>query len=102
MAIAATAEQEAIAEIAAYIRRNGGGYSAWYVGIAANPRDRLFVDHSVTEKGGWWIHCDCGNDAAARRVENAFLNAGCQGGAGGGDRDTRFVYAYRITLTTRE
>jgi hypothetical protein len=102
MATATTAEQKAIAEIDAYIKKHGGGYPAWYVGIAADPRQRLFTDHSVTEKGGLWIHYDCGNDATARRVEQAFLNAGCKGGGGGGDQNTRYVYAYKITPSTRE
>ncbi len=102
MATAASAEQQAIADIDAHIKKCGGGYPAWYVGIAADPRDRLFSGHSVSEKGDAWIIRDCGNDAAARRVEQAFLNAGCKGGDGGGDRNTRYVYAYKITSTTRQ
>jgi hypothetical protein len=102
MATATTAEQKAIAEIDAYIKKNGGGYPAWYVGIAADPRQRLFTDHSVFEKGDAWIFCDCGDDATARRIEQAFLNASCKGGGGGGDRDTRYVYAYKISASTRE
>lgn len=98
----ATVEQSVVAEIAAYMRRYGGGYSVWYIGIAADPRQRLFVDHSVRETGGAWIYYDCGTDVSARRVEQAFLNAGCKGGDGGGDWRTRYVYAYRITASTRE
>jgi hypothetical protein len=102
MATAASAEQQAIAGIDAYIKQHGGGYPAWYVGIAADPRDRLFTGHCVSEKADAWIYRDCGNDGAARRVEQAFLNAGCKGGDGGGDRNTRYAYAYKITASTRE
>jgi hypothetical protein len=98
----ATVEQTVMAEVNGHIAKCGGGYSAWYVGIAADPRQRLFTDHCVSEKGDAWIFRDCGNDTTARRIEQAFLNAGCKGGDGGGDRNTRFVYAYKITSTTRE
>ncbi|MEK7616663.1 MAG: hypothetical protein AAB414_01265 [Patescibacteria group bacterium] len=39
--------QVIIAEIKAYMAQGGGSYSDWYVGIAADPRQRLFNDHSV-------------------------------------------------------
>jgi len=55
----------------------------------------------VAEKS-WWIFKDCGSDLIARQVEKYFHLRGCQGGPGGGDRDTRFVYAYKITRTTVE
>lgn len=89
-------------EIDAYIKQHGGGYPAWYVGIAADPRERLFTDHKVREHGDAWIYRDAGSEAAARAVERAFLNVGCQGGGGGGDNDTHYVYAYRIAAHTRE
>jgi hypothetical protein len=89
------------ADINDYIRRCGGGHSAWYFGIAADPRHRLFSDHNVAVKS-YWIFRDCGSEDAARRVEEYFHRLGCQGGPGGGDWDTRFVYAYRITLDTVE
>lgn len=101
--MSAVAGVEKIAtEIDAYIRNGGGGYPAWYCGIAANPRDRLFIDHSVTEKGGSWIYRDAGTDNAARNIEEYFIKKGCKGGGGGGDGGTRYVYAYKITATTRE
>jgi hypothetical protein len=90
-----------ISDIEAHIARGGGGYAAWYCGIAAAPRDRLFNDHNVAEKS-WWIYRDCGSDLIARQVESYFHRMGCLGGPGGGDRDTRFVYAYKITLSTVE
>lgn len=102
MSTTMSTEQKVIAEIDAYIRQNGGVYSAWYVGIAADPRKRLFEDHNVREHGDLWIYRDCGTDVAARRVEQCFLRMGCKGGDGGGYRNTRYAYAYKITPTTRE
>ena len=93
---------QVVGEIAAHIRDCGGAYSGWYVGIAAKPRDRLFTDHNVSEKNGSWIIRDAGSDAVARQIEQYFLDRGCKGGPGGGDWDSRFVYAYAITALTRE
>lgn len=92
---------EAINEIIAYIRENGGIYSDWYVGIAADPRDRLFNNHGVMEKGGSWIYCPCETSNDARSVEKYFLDRlNAKGGSGGGDYTTKSVYAYRITSYT--
>lgn len=91
-----------VADIDGYIRQSGRPYSEWYVGIASNPRDRLFVDHCVSETSDHWIFRDAGTDSAARAIEQAFFKAGCRGGPGGGDHTTTFVYAYFITNSTRE
>jgi hypothetical protein len=91
-----------ISDIDTYIAEGGGGYPAWYCGIAANPRDRLFNDHRVAEKNGLWIYRDCGTDTVARQVERYFLQRGCQGGRSGGNRSTRYIYSYKITMTTLE
>lgn len=95
-------ESEIFAAIDAHIRQCGGAYSEWYCGIASDPRERLFTVHLVDERYGAWIYRDCGNDATARRVEEHFHKKGCKGAGGGGDGGTRFVYAYKITTTTRE
>lgn len=95
-------QNRVISEIDEHIRKCGGGYSAWYCGIASNPRDRLFSDHNVSEKNDAWIFRDCGSDSEARNVEQYFLRKGCKGGDGGGDWQTKYVYAYKITSQTRE
>jgi hypothetical protein len=86
-----------------YIESRGGAYSAWYVGIASDPRRRLFVGHGIDEENGLWIFHDCETSAVARDVEEFFVDVlGTKGGAGGGELTTRFVYAYKITSSTRE
>ncbi|MDE2079406.1 MAG: hypothetical protein KGI73_03405 [Patescibacteria group bacterium] len=87
----------------AHIQNNGGNYSNWYVGIAADPKARLFNDHSVQEHGGAWIYDQAMSSDSAREVEDYFINVlGTQGGPGGGDSNTDWVYAYKITSSTRE
>lgn len=90
----------AIAEIRNQIAKCGGYYSGWYVGIAADARDRLFRDHRVSENADSWIFRNCGNSTVARAVEQYFLNQGADGGTGGGDYKTIFVYAYKKAYHT--
>ncbi len=70
---------QAQSAILAYIEQCGGGYAAWYCGIASDPRDCLFNRHGVTENPGAWIFRDCGTDAAARALEQYFHSLGCKG-----------------------
>jgi len=90
-------------EIKAHILNRGGAYSDWYVGIASDPRDRLFNDHNVSKDNGQWIFRECEDSAVARDVEDYFVNTlGTDGGLGGGDNTTKYVYAYRKTSRTKE
>ena len=92
----------AISEIKSYVSEHGGDYSDWYVGIASKPKDRLFSDHNVSEEKGSWIWMRCTSSDVARAVEKHFLALGMQGGSGGGDDDSDFVYAYKVTSATKE
>lgn len=81
----------------------GGSYKAWYVGIASEPRKRLFVDHGVVENGDAWIYEEAFSSADARSVERHFIdNLGTSGGPGGGDSASTFVYAYKMNYHTRQ
>ena len=92
-----------IADIKGHIEGNGGRFSSWYVGIAADARDRLFDDHSVREEGDAWIFRRAQSSAIAREIENFFVDTkGTKGDPGGGDEKSRFVYAYKIKSHTRE
>jgi hypothetical protein len=93
--------QQIVNDIHAHIQKCGGQPSEWYVGIA-DSTDRLFIDHNVSRASGQWIFRTAETSAIAREVERAFHNAGYAGGPGGGDYNTKMVYAYRITSTTRE
>ena len=92
-----------IADIEAYIGNNSANFGNRYVGIAADPRDRLFNDHDVSEKGDAWIFREATSSAVAREVEDYFIDVkGTLGGAGGGNYRSRSVYAYKIKPHTRE
>lgn len=85
-------------EILAHI--GSDNMSGWYIGIATNPRNRLFSGHNVSEQYGSYIARDAGGEQHARDTENYLLQSTrCKGGCGGGDCP-RYVYAYKITSTT--
>ena len=89
-------KQDIINDLDAYIKDGGGGYPAWYVGIASDADDRVFSDHKVKEKGDWWIFRQASTSAVAREIEDYFVNTlGTDGGSGGGDTGTDTVYAYK-------
>lgn len=88
--------------LVAYMNKFTNPKSAWYAGIAADSKDRLFNGHGVDEKNGQWAYDTCATSADARAVEDALLKLGCKGGGGGGDNTTRSCYVYFITSTTRE
>lgn len=88
------------AEFARYIEQNGSAKKMWYVGITSDVQKRLHQDHQVPEENHRYIWREAASSAAAREIEKAFLNLGCDGGSGGGDHNTRFVYAYLKTSVT--
>ncbi len=87
-------------EIDHVIHKGGGSYSTWYVGIATNPRERLFEGHNVDEQGGGWLYLEAGSESSARDLETVFLKKGCKGGPAGKDFRPHYIYAYKMTRTT--
>ena len=87
-------------EMIAHMQREGGRPSSWYAGITEDIDARLFGDHNVPRKGHWFVYRRAQSHQAARAVERALLQYGCDGGTGGGDVDARFVYAYKKTSIT--
>jgi hypothetical protein len=90
-------------DIVDYIDKNGGNYSGWYVGIAQDPRNRLFKDHNVDEIKGGWIYRNAGSKSTAERIEKYFVEElRTKGKPGGGSDDTTSVYAYKIEAYTNQ
>jgi hypothetical protein len=86
-----------------YIDDSGIAYSHWYIGIASDPKSRLFLEHSVSEKVGHWVYTNAGSENIARTVEKQIIeNHKTQGDTGGGDNTTTFVYAYVVTNLTNQ
>jgi len=81
-------------------RECGGAHSNWYAGIAADPKDRLFNGHGAVKDSDAWIYRDAGTSNAARAIEKALLSLGYDGGDGGGDGSSQYVYAYKKSSHT--
>jgi hypothetical protein len=90
-----------ISDIKSFIQQRGGSYEDFYVGISKNAARRLFGDHCVELNEPTWIFINAENAATARAVEIHFLVLGCEGGSGGGDDESKFVYAYQMTRLTK-
>ena len=84
-----TSEFDARMEMKAFIDRARAPHSDWYVGIAADPDERL-SEHGV-EESDWYIVRRLASEVEARRVEEALLKLGCEGGGGAA---ATAVYAY--------
>lgn len=79
-------KEQSIIDINRYIMENGSDFRNWYVGIAADPRARLFNDHKVQEHSAPWIFHKAQSSLIARGIEDYFINVkNTQGGGGGGD-----------------
>jgi len=88
-------------EIIAHINKSPYNAKDWYAGITQDVDQRLFGAHNVPRNDAWWIHREALSSTDARRIEEALINWGCDGGNGGGDNDAIFVYAYYKTSSTR-
>lgn len=95
-ASATKSKEDIIHDLDAYMQEGGGKYSAWYVGIASDARDRLFNDHKVKENGDLWIYRRTNFSGVAREIQEYFVNSlGTDGGSGRGVVLTDTVYAYK-------
>jgi hypothetical protein len=72
-----TSELDARIEIKAFIDRARAPNSQWYVGVAADPDERL-RGHGL-EESDWYIVRRLASAEAAQRVAEGLLKAGCDG-----------------------
>ncbi len=98
--MAAKERQQVFNEIKTHIDKQGGAYPGWYCGITSNLDSRLHGDHKVPQENHWFITRQCFNETDARVVESALKRLGCDGGEGGGNQATVYVYAYLKTAGT--
>jgi hypothetical protein len=91
-----------VAEFLSFMQSVGGRAPSWYVGISDDAERRLFEEHGVNRQSRTWIYEQMNNNQDARAVESQMLQNMLQGGKGGGDNSSRFVYVYQITSSTRQ
>ena len=74
-----TSELDARMEIRAFVDRSRAPNSEWYVGVAADPDERL-REHGLRE-ADWYIVRRLASAEAAQRVAEALLKLECDGSA---------------------
>jgi hypothetical protein len=75
-------------------------FSEWCVGVAADPRTRLFADHRVG-KNVPWIFRDTGSEEAAMAIREFIIDTyGTKGNSWNGEGTARYIYAYAVTEKT--
>jgi hypothetical protein len=78
-------------------------YRGWYIGITNDPERRL-KEHNVDMNPPFCapIIRKALNVDIAREVEWNFLKECAEGGDGGGNEDSVFIYAYWINSVTKQ
>ncbi len=94
-------KEQIIDSIDAFIEIRDGDYEEWYIGITDNPDRRLFDEHKVDKKCKNHFYRETSSNDIARYIEQYFLALGCNGGAGGGEKDSVWVYGYIMTSRTK-
>lgn len=91
---------EIICNINEHISVSGhNSYEDFYIGITSCPEKR-FLEHKVNINDSWSITMPAIDSETARKVEKYFLCRGMNGGDGGGNDDSIYVYCYIITPAT--
>lgn len=96
-------ELRIISEIKNYASNHPSYWKDWYIGIASDPEQRLFIEHSVNKETDAWIYSICQNCNSARNVEQYLIETlKTKGDLGGGDDNTKYIYAYLTSSHSRE
>ncbi len=97
----AKARHAIIIIIEAFVKEHRGNYEDYYIGIT-NSKDTRLGQHRVDQQNDIWMCEEAQTDQEARNIENFFIEKGMDGGPGGGNEDSVFVYVYKKTALTNE
>ncbi|HSD12900.1 MAG TPA: hypothetical protein VLC10_05045 [Patescibacteria group bacterium] len=93
---------QAVQALVSHIDRCGGEYSDWYVSMSANPERDLFQYHLV-DPHGQYAYCRCTTFAEARdAVQHLRTFYRVTVGPSWGSGDALYIYAYKMSTTTRD
>lgn len=88
--------------IKTHIRKRGGTYPAWVVGVSVDAHKKLFNQHGVRRKKDRWILMHARSASVARRVKAYMIKTlGTLGRTSSEEKEGDFVYAYRKTEHTQ-
>ncbi|MFP4466672.1 MAG: hypothetical protein ACLFP1_06455 [Candidatus Goldiibacteriota bacterium] len=95
-------EQELKEAIIEYVRKKGGPFSGWYVGVSKKPDKSIFKDHKVPKKGSPWFYKFASDSMESARVYEQLLMMGFDGDKKSSDPGAFGVYVYRKSKETKE
>ena len=87
--------EEAVNNIKRKIDLYGHDYNAWYIGIAKDVTQKLFVDHKVNDQNGIWIYIVANTNSDAKEIKNYFERIGVTFNNSDDDENGLFVFAYK-------
>lgn len=77
-----------------YMKKFGGDYPDWYIGITKDLDESLFEFHKV-EENGVWISFGADTEEVAKKVEKYFLDKKTDGNPSPLVENARIVYVYK-------
>lgn len=96
----ASTEEEIKQKISSHMRKYGGSYLDWYVGITSDPENRLFNDHRVNKSKNSWVFIQT-DEETAKNVGEYFVNYIGTDGKSNGAEHPNHVYIYKKTWRTK-
>jgi len=93
----AKSEKQIIAAIKVFVRRNSGFLDSWYIGIT-NDIGRRLSNHGINYEEDICEYWTASSSDVARRIEDYFIkNYDFEGNPGGGKRDSKIVYVFKLS-----
>lgn len=90
-------------DINAYMRKEGGAWSQWYVGITTNEtiENQLFTQHQVHKERGFWIYRTVTMVTTAQSIYHYYKENGTQGGIHRTGNTALKIYAFKLAAAPK-
>jgi hypothetical protein len=90
-------KDEIIVDIEGQIKKMGGKYTDWYVGIAKDSQEPHFEDHLIEDRNDGFLYREAFTPGCAQEIKDYFVTQREATGDPNSHEDGRIVYAYRKT-----
>ena len=93
--------EEAAIDLIIFMSEQNAPNYAFYAGITTDPTQRLFDEYQLPHNQPHRV-VRCENHQEARELEKQLHKSGCDGGPGGEDNSSEYVYVYLTSPQTRQ
>ena len=87
-------QEKAISAIEVHMGKFTSPPTNWYIGIANNVRQKLFIEHNVSEQNDKWIYTTLESNDSAKEIKRHFVNIGLQS-EDSNDELGNIIFAYQ-------